>query len=305
MNRNKTRSVVDGALIAALFGVFSIFNTYTGGLIDIILCYIMVVPLAWYGYKYSLKENIIVAIVSMIIVVLFGVPYFIISSVASCLSGLFLGECLKKEYSKQTMMLGTLVISIINNILIYEVFNGLLGIDLVSEVEEFYNTLTNMININISLSTMLSLIPLVIIITSVLEMYVILLICQVIFYRLRIKFPNDFHISSLHFSKKVGVILTLGVLLGVVSTHLMGYSNIIIQYIYLICMFAFMVEGFAFGNYYCIISHKPIYILILFLIFIIPYGIYIYILLGFIDIFSDLRVKVLYNKQRVRRDLHD
>ena len=60
MNNLKTKKLVQGAMIAGLFGVIALINTYTGGFFDIFFCYGMVSPLAWYGYHYSLKDNFIV-----------------------------------------------------------------------------------------------------------------------------------------------------------------------------------------------------------------------------------------------------
>lgn len=298
MNSRKTKGIVQGAMIAALFGALSLFNTYSGGLIDSLICWGMVVPIAWYGYQYSLKENIIVFIVSMIIILIFGIPSFIISSFSSCLIGIYLGECLKRKAKKEVIILGVLVVCIINNVLIYQVFSGLLGIDVVSEFTVTYNEILKMKpDLNISLDFMLSLIPLTILLMSALEMYVILLICQLIFHRLKIEFPENFHIATLHFSKRVGVILLIVLLLGLALKYIVKIDYIMVDYIYLIAFIGFVVQGFAFGNYYAIVNQYKWLMLLLFVLFFIPGGLYLYFGLGFFDIFSDLRGKVLYNSK--------
>lgn len=45
MGNVKIRKMVQGAMIAAIFGALSIFNTYTGSMFDIFICYGMVIPL--------------------------------------------------------------------------------------------------------------------------------------------------------------------------------------------------------------------------------------------------------------------
>lgn len=45
MGHTNTKRMVQGAMIAGLFGVLSLLNTYTGSLFDILICYVMVVPL--------------------------------------------------------------------------------------------------------------------------------------------------------------------------------------------------------------------------------------------------------------------
>ena len=70
----------------------------------------------------------------------------------------------------------------LNNILIYEVFSGLLGIHFMAEMEEMYMTMIQPITTlsqKISLDFFLSMAPLVTLLTSVMEMHVILLLCQI------------------------------------------------------------------------------------------------------------------------------
>ena len=43
MNREKTKQIVTGAFMAALLGVLSVVNVYTGTMFDIILIYLMTV----------------------------------------------------------------------------------------------------------------------------------------------------------------------------------------------------------------------------------------------------------------------
>ena len=54
MGKTNTKKMVQGAMIAAMFGVLSLLNTYTGSMFDVFICYVMVIPLVWYGYTLSL-----------------------------------------------------------------------------------------------------------------------------------------------------------------------------------------------------------------------------------------------------------
>ena len=183
MGRTHTKMMVQGAMIAAIFGALSIINTYTGSLFDIFICYGMVVPIVWYGYTYDIKHNIIVCLVSMFVIMIMGLPFFIISSISSCLIGLFIGEALKRNAKKEIILLGTFVVTMLNNVMIYEVFAQLLQIDLVSELTLMYQELIHILptfSQTVTLDMILSLIPIVLIIMSVMEMYVIVLICQLV-----------------------------------------------------------------------------------------------------------------------------
>lgn len=298
MNSMKTKSMVQGAMIAALFGALSLFNTYTAGFIDIFICYFMVVPLAWYGYQYDISSNFLVVVTSLIVIFITGMPYFFISSIASCFIGMFLGECLKRKAKKSTILLGTLIICFINNILIYQVFNGLLGIDMIREMTEMYNDIKAVVPMfnSISLQFILNLIPLVLLLTSVMEMYLIILICQLIFNRLKIAFPDNFHIATMHLSRNIGIILLICLLTSFILLNVVKLNNIILEYIYLLSAIVFVLQGYSFMNYYIIVKQKKLLIIISLLLFFIPMGLFIYLILGIIDIFSDLREILLYNR---------
>ena len=97
MGKTNTKKMVQGAMIAAMFGVLSLLNTYTGSMFDVFICYVMVIPLVWYGYTYTLKDNIVVSFVAMVVIAMVGLPFFVISSISSCLAGLFIGEALKRK----------------------------------------------------------------------------------------------------------------------------------------------------------------------------------------------------------------
>ena len=52
----KTNKLVQGALIASLFGVLAVLNTMTGTMFDSLIGYGMAIPMAIYSYKTGLKE---------------------------------------------------------------------------------------------------------------------------------------------------------------------------------------------------------------------------------------------------------
>lgn len=297
MNRIKTKSVVQGAMIAALFGMLSLLNTYTGGMIDIFICYAMVIPVAWYGYQYNIKLNILVSIASIIVIMMFGMPFFIISSFSSLVIGVFLGEMIKRKAKKEYILLGTLAICLLNNIMIYYGFSGLLGMDIVSEMKVMHSDLSLLYPplANVSIDVFLNLIPLVILLMSGMEMYVIILLCQLIFMRLKIEFPSNFHIATMHLSFKTGIVLMIAMAVSYLLMNYFKLDNIVVKYIYLLSQVGFVLQGFSLVNLYAVLLKKRWIIILSFLLFIIPMGTTLLIILGIVDIFSDLRRNLLYN----------
>lgn len=303
MGRTNTKKMVQGAMIAAIFGALSLINTYTGSMFDIFICYAMVIPLVWYGYTYTLKDNVIVCIVAMIVIAMMGLPFFVISSFSSCLAGLFIGEALKRKAKKETIMFGTMIVMFVNNVLLYEVFAGLLGIDLVAEMKETYSMMTTMMpnmGQSLSLDFFLSLIPLVLLLTSAMEMYVVVMLCQLILIRLKIEFPGSFHLALMHIGKKTGIVLACMVVISMILQRFMNIEHIVLTYMLMIGIFAFMIQGISFLSYILILKGKPRWMIMVFIGIFIPGLQMLYLSAGILDIFSDLRGDLLYNKNSSR-----
>lgn len=298
MGKTNTKKMVQGAMIAAIFGALSLFNTYTGSMFDIFICYAMVVPLVWYGYTYSFKDNLIVCIVSMIVIAMMGLPFFVISSLSSCLAGLFIGEALRRKAKKETILLGTLCTTFLNNIFIYEVFAGLLDINLIDEMSETYQMFVTMMPTlasNISLDMFLSMIPLILLIMSALEMYVIVMLCQIILFRLKIEFPGSFHIALMHMSRQSGIILLIMLFGSTFLQSVMHIKHIVLTYMMMLGELALAMQGLSLACFLLIAFQKPKWMILAFIGLFIPVIQMLYIGMGILDIFSDLRRNLLYN----------
>ena len=91
MNREKTKQIVTGAFMAALFGVLSVVNVYTGTMFDIIFIYLMTVALAYYTFKFNAKMAVLVLFTSTFILFLtvnksFGIIITVFSFTTFCIS---------------------------------------------------------------------------------------------------------------------------------------------------------------------------------------------------------------------------
>ena len=304
MRQNKIKKMVQGAMIAAIFGVLSLLNTYTGSMFDIFICYGMVVPIVWYGYTYDLKGNGIVCLVSLFVIALMGVPFFVISSVSSCLAGMYIGECLKRRLSKGTILLGTFIVMLVNNFCIYEVFSGMLGMNIAEEMTVMYQDLMRLfpqLSTTISLDMFLRMIPIVLIIMSFMETYVVVLLCQLLLSRLNVTFPGQFHVATMHLSKKFGVILAILMLSSFILYRFTEFDSVVFVYVYSLCLIVFMVQGLSFVCFYLILKGYGRWCFLPFLLMFIPFLSSVYVVLGMIDIFSDLRRNLLYNRDNEMR----
>ena len=159
--------------------------------------------------------------------------------------GLYIGEALQKKISATWLLTGTFIICLINNVMIYTLLSSLFQIDLVSEMTVLYSQLSEIFNVTISLNLFLSFIPLVMILLSVMETYVIHLLCQLIFTRLKLSYPKNFHISQLKIPYFIGIVALLLILVGIVLLKLAVISDVYAQYFLIIGVIVFIVQGFA------------------------------------------------------------
>ncbi|MCD7808638.1 MAG: YybS family protein [Erysipelotrichaceae bacterium] len=295
MGQTNTKKLVQGAMIASIFGVLSLLNTYMGGIIDVLICYVMVIPVVWYGYTYNLKDNMIVCLAAMIVIALMGLPFFVISSFSSCVAGIFIGEALKRKASKGSIFFGSFIVMFLNNIFIYKVFSGLLGMNITEELTEVYEMLQPFIP-SLSLDTVLSIEPIFLIVMSAMETYVILLFCQLALSRFKIEFPGSFHIASMHLNYKWGLILLVTLIISYIAINFIQMNSMIFIYAYTLSMLIFMVEGVAFLCWLLIYLEKPKLMILAFIGILIPYIQIIYMILGIIDILTNLRYNIFYRK---------
>lgn len=143
MNNNKTLPLVQGAMITSIYGVFAIINTYTGSAFDIIIAYIMLIPMMWYVYTYSVKYSISLYCASIAIIFICGNIMFGSFCIPTLLLGIFYGIHKKKE--GKHMLIGLVLVSAIKNSISFFVFSGMTGISVYKEGQEIYQELIHIL----------------------------------------------------------------------------------------------------------------------------------------------------------------
>lgn len=157
MNTKKVKPIVQGAMIAGIYGVLAIVNLYTGSLFDVLFSYAMVLPMTWYSLEYSFKYSLSLLIASGVILFFVGELFFLFFSVPTLLMGIFYGYTLKKSISSRITNIGLLLISAVKNYFIFFVFGSMLGISVFEEGLEMYEMciaiiprLRNILSVNAS-----------------------------------------------------------------------------------------------------------------------------------------------------------
>ena len=293
----KTNKLVQGALIASLFGVLAVLNTMTGTMFDALIGYGMAIPVAIYSYKTGLKEALMTSAASMVIAFLFGTLSYVLIVLSSLGMGIVVGLCLKHKAKKETMLVLGAAFFFLSDFLYFYVFSGVLGINLLTEAREMYNQIIAVapsLSSSFTFQDFYNIIPLFILITSFLQSYLVMMLCALFFKHLRIPFDMSIHIATFRFSPKMGYILAIMLAGSMIARQYFG-NVVIIQYLYFISVLGFMVDGLAFLSFYLIIRNHGRYSnLTIFLVFI-PFLQPLLVILGIIDIFVEIR-QILYNK---------
>ena len=232
----KTNKLVQGALIASLFGVLAVLNTMTGTMFDSLIGYGMAIPMAIYSYKTGLKEALMTSVASMVIAFLFGTLSYVLIVLSSLGMGTVVGLCLKNKAKKETMLVLGATFFFLSDFLYFYIFSGVLGINLLTESKEMYNQIIAVVP---SLSNVFTfqnfynLIPLFILIMSFLQSYLVMMLCALFFKRLRIPFDMSIHIATFRFSPKMGYILAIMLAGSMIARQYFG-NVVIVQYLYFI-----------------------------------------------------------------------
>ena len=139
--------------------------------------------------------------------------------------------------------------------------------------------------------------PASLVLMSLLEMYVIILFISLASRKLKFPFPKYVHIVNLKISRKWGYIIAAGMFIGYGLTFVKGIDPDIGLYIYFICNLAYVVQGVSTISFISIVYKQRWLMIVGILTAFIGGFNQIHTILGMIDIFSDLRKNLLYNRQ--------
>ncbi len=290
MNNKKIKRISDGAMIAAIFGVLFFIDMYLGGLIGYYLYFILPSLIVWYIVRYSVKDSIVLGVAIFFLTLFTGYPISIFYAVCAVIAGIVIGAGYVHKVSGNTMFFSCIGISLLNNILSYTVFAKVFEADLIGEMTEIYETITNYLSISTSLSQFLEYAPLLILIMGLIEGYCLLMITTLILPRLKIPFHYQFNFLLMHLPVWLGIVA----IASVAANYFM--DNLWISYLYIILYFIVILEGVSVGALYCAMIKKVILYFVVIIIAFIPIIQKVYFVIGLVDIFVGLKEKFLYNK---------
>ena len=295
MRQKKTRKIVEGAAISAIFGTLFLIDMYSGGLFGYYLYFILPTLIVWYGYKYELKDSLTLSIAIFFITLFVASPLSLYYAISALLAGIVIGYCVKKKVNATTLFLVTTTITLLSNILMYTMFSKLFEMDLISEATSIYHMVEGFMPSGsmIALDIFLQFVPLVIFFMGIIEAYVMILLMMLILPRLKVPFSFRFNFLLMQFPKGFGIISLL-----IIGMNYFIEGGLLLHYLDVILKTILIVQGASLVGLYFTLNKKIVFYFLSMLLVIIPYVWYIYGILGFIDIMIGIKKKLLYNKHK-------
>lgn len=288
MNRQKTKQVVYGAMMLAIFALLILFDTYTGSMFNVFLYYLMPLPFVVYGLKFGFQMTVWVGVAAIILCFMLGLPETILFTVSAVLISLVLIAGILKKMNGGMLFLLVMVVTTMSQLLSVTVFAAILGYDLIAEVNEMLAWLGVHIQID-QIGDMV--LALTCIIIGAMEAFIITNFCDLLLTRLKMERVPKFSLLKFHLSKLVGTICLTSIALAFLLPNQITTFLGVLSY----CLLA--VQGIAFVLYYVVVKQKGrILVPLAWIICLVPGINLIDVGLGLIDIYSEKRQKLLYNR---------
>ncbi|MBR3840448.1 MAG: DUF2232 domain-containing protein [Erysipelotrichales bacterium] len=298
---NSTKKLTEGAMMCALIGALLFINRQSAGMIDFALYWIIPLPIIMYTIKYGIKDASLVAVSTVLLAFIAGMPSGLYYAILAAAVGLLYGHAVRNDREHHELLLISCGISIISAFLMMFVFSALFGYNLVDDIAYLTETVREIYGSAglVIPESFYNFIPKLLIISNIvmglIEGLLIHLLAYIVLTRFKIKIRKIRPINTLRLSKPWGYIMGFGY---VGSTYLLntGALNInadILYCVMLVSMFVLIANG-----YLCAVTIMAYYKLRKFLwvlmFAIMPPFSSILVVLGFTDSISDLRDKMTY-----------
>lgn len=310
----KIRYITDAAMITAVMAVFLLLSNLTGGILVSSLTFLLPIPIAIYGLKYDWKKSFIPAISASIVCVLINWLTGLTYVLPACLSAVLYSFVLKKHKVSMSLKIFTMVVgSLVVNLLTTVVFSkALFGYTVVEDTIALTNSTITMLEKIITIpewfanslrAIMVSIIPAVLVVNSLIEAILGYLIISLVAEKLlKIQlgsFVLSFNIAVPRLMTFIGVPLSLISLFfidklityesfGIVQVLVCTGLNVLV-----IFLLAYVVEALVLLSLLFAKLNKRylLFVPILLLIFM-PF---VLVILGFLDSVFKLRYKLINN----------
>ena len=249
---NSTKKLTEGAMMCALIGALLFMNRQSAGMIDFALYWIIPLPIIMYTIKYGIKDGSLVAVSTILIAFIAGMPSGLYYSVLAAAVGLLYGHAVKKEREHHELLMISCGVSIVSAFLMMFGFAALFGYNLADDIAYLTETIKEIYG-SAGLyvpESFYGFIPKLLILSNIvmglIEGLLIHLLAYIVLTRFRIKIKKMKPINTLRLPKLWGYVLGFGY---VGSTYLLntGALNISTDILYgvmLVSMLVLIANGY-------------------------------------------------------------
>lgn len=294
--KKQVRTVTEGAMMLALVGLFLYINRLTGHALDGILSFLMPLPAIFYIAKYGIKQGFVLSGAMALLGLLLADFISLFYVITAIVVGVTYGYGIHRNKDNGWLLIWTTVVTAISFFIEMVLLAGFFGYNYTNEVSTLIETLKSMgvKNMPENMDTLiLSIYPMAMLLTAFVQVLVTHIIAIILLKRLQIKTRAIKPLSQLVLSKKLALVLTLGLFanLGLKLTTDVTLQ-IIITNVSVFATLMFCIDAYIFSLIISKLTKKPyLSILAVLLFLVMPY---IGVAIGLFDCFTDIRKRVLY-----------
>lgn len=309
--QNKTRPMIEAALMGSLTSVFAMMGTYIP-ILSFFILLLIPIPFMILGKRHGIKYSILSIVASVIITgSLIGPIYSIFIIMLPGITAVVMGYMMNKEYPPSHVLLGGAAAALISSLISIQLGSILSGVNITTQVGQMFNELIsiqtqlyknmgmekekieymkNTLEATGKLSMMI--IPAAILFSSAFLAYINYILTVHVLNRMGYKIEGLPPITHFQLPKSIlmGTFLIIGLTMITKYFNIVHYETLVLN-VFIIFLLIYLIQGWAVLSYFIkafkigIFSRTMIILLILFnQIFI-----FLIAIIGFIDTYFDFR----------------
>ena len=311
---NKTKKLTTGAMLLAIIGALMLLDRQFSYFFDVYIVMIIPVVIIIYSAMHDIKDGAILSVCLLIITFIIGSSSFnyLCYVPLGIIVGLGYSFFLKKNYSKQVLLLASIVLYTIGEIIVAFVLMPIFGIDLAAQINQLKDAFissSSTLGMDLSLIDLNVILPLAIVLSTIfmgiIEGFLTHVVTLMLLKKFKIKDIDNKSIVPLEPGTKLTYVCIILVFLMMLSNRYLTnlISSETIKYILLSAgMIGFMILCY-FGYIYLIIyfrirfqKNMALYVILgTFLFF--PLSLFVLMIVGFLYGSGPLKKYIIINKK--------
>lgn len=294
-----TKKITEGAMIVALLGVLFIIDRQSAGIFNYIVAWVVPLPFVVYTAKYGIKDALVPFSASVFVSIILATPVLSIYTVMYGIIGIIYGFGVHKKWQSRHLFFATIVgVSVIYfvSVVLFSVF---FGFNIQQDMQSIYQMLETIDTpAGLDVQRVVTSSVVIMYATSVIvETYLIHMLSRVLLHRMKIPIKPSKKLETVQIPKIFGWVMLLGLFVYPIAKVLEAndfiltvgftiYSWIMILLVYQAFVFVIIVQR-RFGLKYLL------FMIILGLILIPTLFIDLLMIVGLLDILSDIRSRII------------